>query len=208
MERYHVNVSNEACAESASLGQLLRSKFSMGFSLIEVMVVIAIVGILAAIAAPSFTEMLRNNRASAAASALQVSLNLARSEAIKRGSDARVTVAANTTAGTFTNGWAVFVDRTLNANSSVAPTTNTATLELIEVVAAPSGPLSFSQTFASINSFTYDGRGRGIDVAGAGVINRQVWFFDGTSQRHCLVTNNSGRVYAVRTESATACPTN
>ncbi len=86
------------------------------------MIVVVVVGILAAVAAPTMTDMFRTMRLSAAASALQVSLNLARSEAIKRGSDARVTVAANGTAGAWTNGWTVFVDNTSDANGEVAPT--------------------------------------------------------------------------------------
>lgn len=177
-----------------------------GFSLIEVMVVVAIVGILAAIAAPSFSELLRNNRLISASSALQVSLNLARSEAIKRGIDARVTVAANGTAGAWTNGWVVFEDKTADANSSVAPTTSSATVTILEIVTAPSSPVSASQTLATINSFTFNGQGRVIDTSGGGVVNRSLWFFDSTSQRYCLVMSASGRVRIARVDSATSCP--
>ena len=101
-----------------------RKVVSAGFSLIELMVVIAIVAILAAIAAPSFRELLQKNRLSSASSALQVSLGLARSEAVKRGADAMVTVVANHTAGDWTQGWTVFVDKTNNANLGVAPSSD------------------------------------------------------------------------------------
>lgn len=172
------------------------------------MVVVAIVAILATLAAPSFVTMLRNNRLSAAASALQVSLSLARSEAVKRGADARVTVAANTTAGVWTNGWTVFVDGTGTANAGVAPTADTAGVTgvtRVEVVAAPSGPIDTGQT-GTLNYFTYNGAGRLITTTGASA-NRSFWFFDATSERYCLVLNVSGRVRTTRVASGASCPT-
>jgi type IV fimbrial biogenesis protein FimT len=178
-----------------------------GFTIIEVMVVIAIAAILAGIAAPSFTELLRRNRLSSASSALQISLSLARSEAVKRGSDARVTVAANGAAGSWTNGWTVFVDKTTTANAGVGPTADSATVTRLEIAGAPSMPVSIGQTGA-LNYFSYNGQGRMIDVSGGAVVNRAFWFFDGTSQKYCLVVNNTGRVRATRVETAESCPAN
>lgn len=182
--------------------------FSAGFTLIELMVVVVIVAILAALAAPSFADMLRRNRLSAAVSALQVSLSLARSEAVKRGADARVTVAANTVAGVWVNGWTVFVDGTGTANAGVAPTADTTGVTgvtRVEVVSAPSGPISTGQT-GTLNYFTYNGVGRLITTTGASA-NRSFWFFDDTSERHCLVLNVSGRVRTTRVASGASCPT-
>ncbi len=200
----------------ASARAFLRPKFSAGqhlhgngFSLIELMVVVAMVAILGALAAPSFTQLLRNNRLAAASSALQVSLSLARSEAVKRGSDARVTVAANGTAGSWLNGWTVFVDNTTDAHGGIGPTTDdtsAAGWTRLEVVGAPSGPVSFNQT-GTLNYFSYNGQGRMIDVTGAGVVNRSFWFFYDTSQRFCLIVNNTGRVRAARVDSSASCPT-
>lgn len=182
----------------------------LGFTLIEVMVIVAIVAIMAALAAPSFTDMLRRNRLSAASSALQVSLNLARSEAVKRGADARITVAASGTAGVWTNGWIVFVDGTDDANEGLGPAADVAGVNgvtRLEVVGAPSGPVSAAQN-GSINSFSYNGQGRLIDVTGAGVVNRSFWFSDGISEKYCLVVNNTGRVRSTRVASAANCPSN
>ncbi len=55
-----------------------------GFTLIEMMVTIALLAILIALVTPSFRDLLRDNRAAAQANALVGSLMLARSEAIKR----------------------------------------------------------------------------------------------------------------------------
>lgn len=55
-----------------------------GFTLIELMIVVALVAIIAAIGYPSFTEFTASQRVRAAASALYDSLLLARSEAVKR----------------------------------------------------------------------------------------------------------------------------
>lgn len=177
-----------------------------GFTLIELLVVVAIAAILVALAAPSFSDMMRRNRLSAAASALQVSLSLARSEAVKRGADARVTVAANTTAGAWTNGWTVFVDGTGTANNGVAPTADTTgatAVTRVEVVAAPTGPVSTGQT-GTLNYFTYNGVGRLITTTGASA-NRSFWFFDGTSEKYCLVLSITGRVRTTRVASSANC---
>lgn len=182
-----------------------------GFSVIELLVVVAIAAIVMAIAVPSFSSMLQKNRLSSAASALQVSLTLARSEAIKRGIDSKVTVAANSTAGAWINGWTVFLDKTADANGGVAPSASTdcslstATTCPLEVVGALAGPLSVSQT-GSLNYFIYNGQGRLVDVNG-GPGNRSFWFYDSSSDKYCLVINTSGRVRVEIVSSATACST-
>lgn len=56
-----------------------------GFTLIEVMVSLAIVGVLAALAAPSFVESIKRYRVNAIRDDLVASLQLARAEAIRRG---------------------------------------------------------------------------------------------------------------------------
>lgn len=180
-----------------------------GFSLIELMVVIAIVAILATIAAPSFRELLQKNRLASASSALQVSLSLARAEAVKRGSDAMVSIAANGTAGDWVQGWTVFVDKTNNTHSGVAPTTDDLSATRLEVTSAPSAPVIFGSSDPLPTYFSFNGQGRMVDSSGQPLTSpTTIWFFNETSQKYCLMINNTGRVRAERVPSSTSCPNN
>jgi type IV fimbrial biogenesis protein FimT len=78
-----------------------------GFTLAELVTVVVIVGVLAALAAPSFAELIRSQRIKSTANDLMAALTFARSEAVKRNAD--VTVAAITVSGTasWNNGWTV-----------------------------------------------------------------------------------------------------
>jgi type IV fimbrial biogenesis protein FimT len=79
----------------------MRAPDQAGFTLVELMVVVAVVGILAIIATPSMSALVNANRLSGAAGELTSALQVARSEAIRR--NARVTVCASTNGTTCTN---------------------------------------------------------------------------------------------------------
>ncbi|MBF0144145.1 MAG: GspH/FimT family pseudopilin [Magnetococcales bacterium] len=76
-----------------------------GFTLIEILIVMAIVGIMALFAVPAMRGIILDQRLKAAANELHLSLFLARSEAVKRNTG--VTVAA--TGGDWADGWSVTV---------------------------------------------------------------------------------------------------
>lgn len=86
-----------------------------GFSLIELMVVISVVAVLAAVATPSFNQFILSQRVKAASFDLVSTQLLARSEAIKRNTD--VTVALKSTTSGWAGGW------TVSYATSAAPTT-------------------------------------------------------------------------------------
>ena len=81
-----------------------RDYHAAGFTLVEMMVVTLILGTLAALAAPAFSELVATQRGKAAASSLYTMLIKTRSEAIKRNTD--VTLAPTAT-DQWTNGWQI-----------------------------------------------------------------------------------------------------
>lgn len=79
-----------------------------GFTLVELMVTLALMAILVGIAVPSFSTMIANNRIATQTNELVGALNLARSEAVRRGQGVSI---RSTAAGIeFATGWRIFND--------------------------------------------------------------------------------------------------
>lgn len=87
-----------------------------GVTLLELLVVLAVAGILAALGAPRLRVMAANRQMEAAVEFLEADFRFARSEALKRGHSVTICRSSNATtcepqAGSWSVGWIVFDDR-------------------------------------------------------------------------------------------------
>lgn len=107
---------------------LIRPKVRVprGFTLIELMVAVAVMAVLVAAAIPSFTSVFNGNRLTSIANELAASLQGARMEALRRGQRVIVcqsstgTSCANVAAASSWAGWMVFADANNDTNPQAA----------------------------------------------------------------------------------------
>ena len=77
----------------------------VGFSLIELMVVIAIAAVLASLAVPSFQGMIASSNLTSTTNDLIATLARAKSDAVRRGKRVTVCISANGASCTTTGDW-------------------------------------------------------------------------------------------------------
>jgi type IV fimbrial biogenesis protein FimT len=104
-ETVRSEVEVNGMATQVGLRMVSRRRLALGFTLVELMVTVAIVAILAAAAAPNIRDMIQRNRVSAYSTELIAALALARSEAIRRGTT--TALSSVTSGGSLTLGWQV-----------------------------------------------------------------------------------------------------
>lgn len=157
---------------------------SAGFTLVELIVVMAIIGILATIAIPSFRGFTDGSNVTAAVNDLVSAFNLARSEAVTRSTNVSVCKSANQTAcvttGNWDQGWIVFTDA--NADGTVNGTD-----AVLRVYAKPSGNTTMTAAGNLVNRVTYASTG-----FFSGVFNGTVTVTSG-SRSEQVIANNTGR---------------
>ena len=106
---------------------------SLGFTLVEVMVTMSVAAILTATAVPAFKSFLQNDRAMTQSTSLVLSLNIARSEAIKQDISGGVSVCPSTNgltcsgASTWEQGWIVLSTAAASVPTQVVPSLSTGT---------------------------------------------------------------------------------
>jgi type IV fimbrial biogenesis protein FimT len=166
-----------------------------GFTLIELMVTIAVLGILLSIGIPSYQNMVLNSRITAQANQVITALNYARSEAVKRAAPATVcaTNGGAACAGSkgWSTGWLVFADA--NGNGTVDGGE-----AVLRVWPALGGNNTLNTETNTKITFTATGVATGFaDI---------LWLCDkrGTAEARSIVINSMGRSYV---EKGTAtCP--
>ncbi len=132
-----------------------------GFSLLELMFTITLLGILFAIAIPIFGEMIRNNRVTAQNNDFVTALNFTRSEALRRARS--TTLCASTDGATcsgatnWSSGWISFAD--LNADGAL----NGADV-LLQVWPATIGGLTLNSTTRAFVRYTPIGIATGTET--------------------------------------------
>ena len=188
-----------------------------GFTLTELVLTLAIAGILAALAAPAFTDFIADNRLITQTNDFIADLNLARTESVKR--NRRVTVcksdnplAADPTCNVandsnWSNGWVVFVDE----NSNGQRTTN-------ETIIKRTGPLDgtmllYPRTIDTTITLYVSYIPRGVtQVVGGGTQNGIFRLCDnrGIANGRAITVSQTGRVSATpppdSAASIGACP--
>ena len=135
-----------------------------GFTLLELIVTLALAAIIITVAVPAFQETIRRNRRATQANDLVSALSLARSEAIKRGE--MVTICrsddqASCTAGAnWEDGWLVFADSNAAGGDTIG--TLDAGEELLRVYEGLSGgnTLRVGANFQDYLSYLPDGLSR------------------------------------------------
>jgi len=131
------------------------TRLTKGFTLLELIITMTIAGILIAVAAPSFSSLILNNRLIAQNNGLLTALSLGKSEALKRGLS--VTLCKRNTAGTACNttgswqdGWLLFADQ----NNIGVIDTNDTIIRIYDVLSAGT-TLSYELNQVTFNSLGF-----------------------------------------------------
>jgi len=178
-----------------------------GFTLIELLITLIIAGILLTIGVPSYQNFVRKNQTITNANNLVTALNLARSEAIKRG--VQVTLRRKgSSSQTWEDGWDVYTD--INADGSFDDDSDTDLCETSEdCLLRTYTELPTNYTLRTGSNFA-DWVGylpSGLSSSGGGLSNdtfRLCAENANTSQSSAIIISPSGRP---RTETGTAtCP--
>lgn len=157
--------------------RISRRRNTLGFTLIELMVTVAVLAVVVSLAAPSFRSILEAQRMRAAAFDLMGDLTLARSEALKRGQIAApITLAP--VSGNWSSGWTVM------AGSEVISTKN---------------PVGTGMTITGPTMVVFDRNGR---VSSTATVARFALADSSATRKRCISLDPSGRPKS----STTACP--
>lgn len=163
-----------------------------GFTLIEVLVVVAIIAILLSVAAPNLVAFQRNSELRSTASGFLAAVQAARAEAMKRGVDTYMIPAAG---GSWANGWIVFADTDLSQTLNPAVDTVIMQTGAIASRTAVVTGLTDASAFADGSSSYIRFNGGGFSMATDNTFRSGAIEFSvtGSTERRRVVLNNVGR---------------
>lgn len=189
-----------------------------GFTLVELMITLFIVGILVSVGVPSLKSFMQSNQLVAATNELISALHVARSEAIKTNS--RVTICSSDDGATcsgdddWTDGWIVFVDADGDLAGTGAVCTAPSTDCLLRIHDGfTDNQLTVSgidANSADITSFTFSSRG--LPKATTGAAQSGIYSIcsldggGGTIASRAVVLSLSGRVRVSDNAAVISCP--
>ena len=170
-----------------------------GFTLIELMTVVAVIAIASAMAAPSMASLVRANRAAGEITALSAVIRQAKSEAIKRGSAVQLCASKNGSscsgANDWAGGWLVFDDQNRNQ------TLDSGEPILVKEQALKSGDqLTASDSVTSVN-FNGEGFAYQLPAAGQIVFTLKTNPDDSQAQRCLVITQTANPVIRKKGEA-------
>lgn len=124
-----------------------------GFTLIELLLVVTVVAIVLGVGVPSLRGLIRSQKVTTTVNDFFMAINLARSEAIQRGT--RVDLVPADAAGDWAQGWVVFIDG--NGNQRPEPGEKV----IFAHTATPGGVrIRASLTDSKVQYLAYNGTGR------------------------------------------------
>jgi type IV fimbrial biogenesis protein FimT len=136
----------------------MRNFTSRGFSLLELMIVIAIILILTLLAAPSFGDWMQNSRTRSVAESLQNGLRYAQGEAARLSRLTTLTLSSNT-------GWIVTYAKNATGDTLANPlqTQDDSGLDNVKTTAVPAtgSAIQFTSFGRATSDVTYQVRGQG-----------------------------------------------
>ncbi len=179
LKPYEVGVMQkmkESLLKESLLKVRKNSMYEQGMTMVELMITLALIAIIVSLAAPSFSKFVNNNRVTSATNDLIASLNLARTEAIKR--NGAVLMRSKNGSANWAGGHRVGVD--MHGDGDVVDTVS-GEAELLRDIGGPHATVTMTNVSSDPTQVSFNATGEvenshvfTIDSTQAGVCDRNV----------------------------------